>query len=217
MGKSSYAPRHAKALLPWFAVFLENVVPLVPRKNKATVMDKIRLKDKEFELFIPEKEINAAIAEMAQKIKADVEDVNPLFVAMLNGAFMFAAELMKQMDANCEITFARYSSYCGTSTTGCIREVMPVQADVKGRVVILLDDIIDTGYTMQYVKDKLLREGAASVRTASMLLKPDSLKCDLKPDYIGLKISSEFIVGYGLDYDGQGRAYRDIYRVTDNN
>ena len=180
-------------------------------------MDKIRLKDREFELFIPEKEINAAIAKMAQKIKADVGDTNPLFVAMLNGAFMFAAELMKQMDTNCEITFARYYSYCGTSTTGCIREVMPVQADVKGKVVILLDDIIDTGYTMQYVRDKLLGEGAASVRMASMLFKPDSLRCDLKPDYVGMEIPTEFIVGYGLDYDGVGRTYRDIYRVTDNN
>ena len=171
-------------------------------------MDKIRLKDKEFELFIPEKEIKEAIAKMAEQIKADVGDSTPLFVGVLNGAFMFTAELMRQMDTHYEITFARYSSYRGLNTTGVVREIMPVQADVKGRTLILLEDIIDTGYTMQ-----LRNDGAADVRLATMLFKPDSLKCDLKPDYVGIRIPSDFIVGYGLDYDEMGRAYRDIYKV----
>ena len=179
-------------------------------------MDKIRLKDKEFELFIPEKEIKEAIAKMAEQIKADVGDSNPLFVGVLNGAFMFTAELMRQMDTHYEITFARYSSYRGLNTTGVVREIMPVPADVKGRTLILLEDIIDTGYTMQFVMDKLRNDGAADVKLATMLFKPDSLKCDLKPDYVGLQIPSDFIVGYGLDYDEMGRAYRDIYKVTVN-
>ncbi|WP_455641153.1 phosphoribosyltransferase [Parabacteroides sp.] len=178
-------------------------------------MDKIRLHDKEFELFIPEKEIKEAIAKVAGQIKADVGDTNPLFVGILNGAFMFTAELMRQMDAHYEITFARYSSYHGLSSTGVVREIMPVQADVKGRTLILLEDIIDTGYTMQFVMDKLKNDGAADVRLATMLFKPDSLKCDLRPDYVGLQIPSDFIVGYGLDYNDLGRAYRDIYRVID--
>lgn len=147
-------------------------------------MDKIRLKDKEFELFIPEKEIKDAIAKMAKQIKADVGDTNPLFVGILNGAFMFTAELMRQMDTYYEITFARYSSYRGLNSTGVVREIMPVQADVKGRTLILLEDIIDTGYTMQFVMDKLRNDGAADVKLATMLFKPDSLKCDLKPDYV---------------------------------
>ena len=104
-------------------------------------MDKIRLKDKEFELFIPEKEIKDAIAKMAKQIKADVGDTNPLFVGILNGAFMFTAELMRQMDTYYEITFARYSSYRGLNSTGVVREIMPVQADVKGRTLILLEDV----------------------------------------------------------------------------
>lgn len=178
-------------------------------------MDKIRLHDKEFELFIPEKEIKEAIAKVARQIKADVGDTNPLFVGILNGAFMFTAELMRQMDAHYEITFARYSSYHGISSTGVVREIMPVQADVKGCTLILLEDIIDTGYTMQFVMDKLKNDGAADVRLATMLFKPDSLKCDLRPDYVGLQIPSDFIVGYGLDYDDLGRAYRDIYKVID--
>lgn len=180
-------------------------------------MDKIRLKDKEFELFIPEKEIKEAIARMAREIKTDVGDSNPLFVGILNGGFMFAAELMKEMDVRYEITFARYSSYRGLNTTGVVREIMPVQVDVKGRTLILLEDIIDTGYTMQFVMDKLRNDRATDVKLATMLFKPDSMKCDLKPDYVGLQIPSDFIVGYGLDYDGMGRGYRDIYKVTDDN
>ena len=140
-------------------------------------MDRIRLKDKEFELFIPEEEIKDAIAKVAERIREDVKGTNPLFVGILNGAFMFTAELMRQLNEPYEITFARYSSYKGTSTTGVVREIMPVQADVKGRTLIMIEDIID---------------------------------------YIGIRIPSDFIVGYGLDYDEMGRAYRNIYKIIDN-
>ena len=156
-------------------------------------MDRIRLKDKEFELFIPEEEIKDAIAKVAERIREDVKGTNPLFVGILNGA-----------------------SYKGTSTTGVVREIMPVQADVKGRTLIMIEDIIDTGFTMQYVMDKLRKDGAADVKLATMLFKPDSLRCNLKPDYIGIRIPSDFIVGYGLDYDEMGRAYRNIYKIIDN-
>ncbi len=178
-------------------------------------MDRIRLKDKEFELFIPEKEIQAAIVRMAERIKAEVGDSNPLFVGVLTGAFMFTAELMKQLNASYEITFARYSSYQGMKTTGVLHEIMPVQVDITGRTVILLEDIIDTGYTMKYLKDKLMHDGASEVKLATMLFKPDSLQCDLTPDYVGMEIPSDFIVGYGLDYDDMGRTYRDIYKVVE--
>ena len=127
-------------------------------------MDKILLKDKEFSLFIPDTELQAAIARMADRIKADVAGNNPLFVGILNGAFMFTADLMREMDASYEVTFARYSSYQGTSSTCHVKEIMPVQADVRGRMVILLEDVIDTGYTMNYVVRKLRDEGAADVR-----------------------------------------------------
>ena len=169
-------------------------------------MDRIRLKDKEFELFIPEEEIKDAIAKVAERIREDVKGTNPLFVGILNGAFMFTAELMRQLNEPYEITFARYSSYKGTSTTGVVREIMPVQADVKGRTLIMIEDIIDTGF----------KDGAADVKLATMLFKPDSLRCNLRPDYIGIRIPSDFIVGYGLDYDEMGRAYRNIYKIIDN-
>ena len=99
---------------------------------------------------------------------------------------------------------------------GVVREIMPVQADVKGRTLIMIEDIIDTGFTMQYVMDKLRKDGAADVKLATMLFKPDSLRCNLRPDYIGIRIPSDFIVGYGLDYDEMGRAYRNIYKIIDN-
>ena len=187
-------------MLLHFFVHRRKSCTFVPSKIRRN-MDRIRLKDKEFELFIPEEEIKEAIAKVAERIRADVEGTHPLFVGILNGAFMFTAELMRQLNEPYEITFARYSSYKGTSTTGVVREIMPVQADVKGRTLILIEDIIDTGFTMQYVMDKLRKDGAADVKLATMLFKPDSLKCDLKPDYIGIRIPSDFIVGYGLDYD----------------
>lgn len=178
-------------------------------------MDKIRLKEKEFELFIPEQEIKEAIAKMAERIRADMAGTDPLFVCILNGAFMFTAELMRQLDVPSELAFARYSSYRGTCSTGTVNEVMPLQADIKGRTLILMEDIIDTGLTMNFVMNKFRNEGAADVKLATMLFKPDSLKCDLSPDYVGLQIPSDFIVGYGLDYEELGRAYRNIYKIVE--
>lgn len=178
-------------------------------------MDKIRLKDKEFELFIPESKILEAVDKMACRIKEDVGDRNPLFVAILNGAFMFASDLMKALNGDYELTFARYSSYRGLNSTGKIHEIMPVQTDIKNRTVVLVEDVIDTGLTMDLVMSKFREEGVADVRLATMLFKPDALKCKLKPDYIGLMIPNDFIVGHGLDYDELGRAYRDVYKVAD--
>jgi hypoxanthine phosphoribosyltransferase len=177
-------------------------------------MDRIRLRDKEFKLFIPEKKIQGAIGNVAEQIKNDLSDRNPLFVGVLNGAFMFVAELMRQLNGPYELAFARYSSYKGTSTTGCVHEIMPLTVDVKGRTIVLLEDVVDTGYTMQYVMNKLRKEGAEDVRLATLLFKPDALLCDLKPDYVGFEIPNDFIVGYGLDYDEMGRAYRDIYSIV---
>lgn len=178
-------------------------------------MERIRLKDKEFELFIPEQELLKAISGMAEHIKTDVKDKNPLFVCVLKGAFMFTAELMRQLDVPYEITFAYYSSYHGLSTTGTVKEILPIQSEIKGRTIILLEDIIDTGLTMQYVMAKLKEEGAADVRLATLLFKPDSLKCNLIPDYVGLQIPPDFVIGFGMDYDDLGRAYKDIYKLAE--
>lgn len=178
-------------------------------------MDRIQLKDKEFELYIPERDIKKAIENVAAQIKRDIEGQNPLFVGILNGAFMFIADIMYYLNGPYELTFARYASYHGTSTTGKLTEIMPVKSDVKGRSIILLEDIIDTGYTMKHIIKKLKDDGAADVKLATMLFKPDALRHDIKPDYVGIEIANDFIVGYGLDYDELGRAYRDIYKVVE--
>ena len=139
-------------MLLHFFVHRRKSCTFVPSKTER-FMDRIRLKDKEFELFIPEEEIKDAIAKVAERIREDVKGTNPLFVGILNGAFMFTAELMRQLNEPYEITFARYSSYKGTSTTGVVREIMPVQADVKGRTLIMIEDIIDTGHTAKFLMD----------------------------------------------------------------
>ncbi len=175
----------------------------------------IHLKDKYFTPLIPYEDIKQAIARVADEIKRDLDDKNPLLVGVLNGSFMFVASLMEELDAEYEVTFAAYSSYKGVRSTGSIAEIMPIQIDFKGRTVLLLEDIVDSGLTMNFLMNKLREEGAADVRLATMLLKPEALKCDLTPDYIGLSIPNDFIVGYGLDYDGLGRGLKDIYKVVE--
>ncbi|MDR3267798.1 MAG: hypoxanthine phosphoribosyltransferase [Tannerella sp.] len=175
--------------------------------------NKIRLKDKAFELFIPEKEIVTIITGMAAAIRRDIEGQNPLFVGILNGAYLFTAELMSHLPPACELTFAAYSSYQGTHSNGVVRETLPIREDIRNRSVILLEDVVDTGLTMQYVIRKVREAGASDVRLATMLFKPASLKCDLKPDYVGLEIGEDFVVGFGLDYDGLGRTSRNIYKI----
>lgn len=182
--------------------------------KKPRKMSRIRLKDKTFELFIPEKEIHEAEARLAARIEKEIGHTDPLFVAILNGAFMFTAGLMRELNALYEVTFARYASYSGTESTGTLREIMPVGVPLQGRTVVLLEDIVDTGFTMRRVVDLFRREGAADVRLATLLFKPDALRCDLEPDYTGIRIPDRFVVGYGLDYDGLGRAYRDIYKLA---
>jgi hypoxanthine phosphoribosyltransferase len=177
--------------------------------------ERIILKDKTFELYISEKQLVDAISKMAIRICNDFQDKDPLFVGILNGAFMFVSELMSKMPPTCELTFAAYSSYHGTKSAGIVQELLPIRGNKQGRPVILLEDIIDSGLTMQYVTNRLRSEGVEDVRLATMLIKPGSLKCDLKPDYVGMEIEDDFIVGFGLDYDGLGRTSRNIYKIVE--
>jgi hypoxanthine phosphoribosyltransferase len=179
-------------------------------------MLRIQLNNKQFELFVTEERLSEAIAGMAVKIKEDIDLVNPLFIGILNGAFMFIADLMRHLNGPYELTFARYLSYRGTASSGRLQEIMPVSADVRGRNLILLEDIVDSGYTMYCLKSKFMAGGANEVRVATMLFKPAALQYDAKPDYAAMEIPNDFIVGHGLDYDGMGRAYRDIYRIVNN-
>ncbi|MCK9343351.1 MAG: hypoxanthine phosphoribosyltransferase [Massilibacteroides sp.] len=178
-------------------------------------METIRIKDKAFKPYIPEAKVKTAIANMAKEIKKDIEGKDPLFTCILNGSFMFVADLMKELDGTYEMAFARYSSYQGTDSTGKVREIMPLKTNIKGRTIFLLEDIVETGTTMRFVMDKLRSQGAAEVKLATMLYKPTEMCNGITPDYVAMEISNEFIVGYGLDYDGFGRGLKDIYQICD--
>lgn len=176
-------------------------------------MKSVKIRDKEFDLFIPEEDILNAINKVAEKINKDLDGKNPLFVCILNGSFMFASELMKRVTIPCEISFVRMASYQGTKSTGKIKEVYGLEEDIKDRNVVIIEDIVDTGHTMSLIIDQLSCEEPKDLKIATLLFKPQALKNDVKLDYIALEIPNDFIVGFGLDYDGYGRNLADIYKI----
>ena len=177
-------------------------------------MKRIQLLDKEFVLSIPASDIKKAIWEMAMKINQDLHDKNPLMVCILNGSFMFSADLMKLIEFPCEISFVKLSSYQGMGSTGEVKQLIGLKENVEGRTVVLLEDIVDTGVTIENLVEQLKSQKPEEVRVATMLFKPEACTRDIKLDYVGMEIPNEFIVGYGLDYDGYGRNLPDIYTVV---
>jgi len=179
-------------------------------------MGNIQIKDKFFGLSIPESDILKAVKAVANQINTDLAGSNPLFICVLNGAFMFAADLMKEISFPCEITFIKLSSYEGLYTSGSVKEIIGLNESVVGRNVVVVEDIVDTGITMERILESLHAKGAKDIHIATFLQKPDALQRDIKIDYIAMKIPNDFIVGYGLDYDGYGRNLKDIYTVVSN-
>jgi len=177
-------------------------------------METILIKDRHFALSISESEIQQAVKRVAEQMNKELEGTNPLFICVLNGAFMFAGDLMKYFNLPCEITFVKLSSYAGLYTTGEVKEVMGLSESVVGRNVVVVEDIVDTGITIDRILTSLNAKGAKSIKVATFLQKPDALKCNIKIDYVAIKIPNDFIVGYGLDYDGYGRNLKDIYTVV---
>lgn len=173
----------------------------------------IALGDKSFRLYITEQQILSAVRQMADRINQDYASKIPLIVPILNGSFMFASDLVKHLTCQCEISFIKASSYRGTTSTGELTSLIGINEDVKGRDIILVEDIIDTGHTLAKIVPATEALGPASVKVATLLFKPKALKTDLRIDYVGMEIPNEFIVGYGLDYDGLGRNLREIYQV----
>ncbi len=178
-------------------------------------MERIQVKDKSFGIFIPEDEILKRIREIGQDISREMVGQRPLLLAVLNGSFMFAADLIRAIDLPCEITFVRMSSYEGTSSTGNVKELIGLKEDIEGRTVIIVEDIIDSGLTMKELLGILRGKHPRDLRIASLLVKPGNLKVDLDINYRCFDIPNDFIVGYGLDYDGEGRNLRDIYKVCE--
>ena len=177
-------------------------------------MGTIKVKDREFEIFLKEEDIQKEIKRVASEINRDYKDKEPLFLCILNGSFMFAADLLKDVNIPCNVSFVKVASYVGTDTTGKVKELMGLQEDVSGRHVIIVEDIVDTGYTMRDVLESLAEKKAASVNVCALLCKPDKLKVDINLKYLAMNIPNGFIVGYGLDYDGFGRNSRDIYKIV---
>lgn len=174
-------------------------------------MQRVTLKDKTFVPYITSDKILESVKQVALKINADLANENPLFLVVLNGSFMFAADLLKEVTIPCEISFIKLASYHGTSSTGTVTEMIGLTEEVKGRTVIVVEDIVDTGVTIEKLVLLLTKKEVKQIKIASFLLKPDAYKKATKIDYVGMEIPNDFVVGYGLDYDGLGRNMKDIY------
>ncbi|OIQ21492.1 MAG: hypoxanthine phosphoribosyltransferase [Flavobacterium sp. MedPE-SWcel] len=173
----------------------------------------IQLHDKYFVPFINAAQIDAAIAKMAQDIEKDMGDETPVFIGVLNGAFMVVSDFMKQYKKDCEVSFIKLASYEGTTSTNEVKELIGLNQDLKGRTVVILEDIIDTGNTIVELKKTLETKELKALKIATLFFKPEAYTKDIKLDYIGFEIPNKFIVGYGLDYDGLGRNIPEIYQL----
>ncbi len=171
----------------------------------------ITVQDKTFVPFLPAAELGARTAELARRLDEDYEDKNPLFVVVLKGAFLFAAELFKHLKVPCEITFVRLSSYQKTESTGRVKQIIGLEESVQNRHVVIVEDIVDTGLTMAQLTAQLADRGAASVEIATLLHKPDALREDIRLRYVGFEIENRFVVGFGLDYEEQGRNLDGVF------
>ena len=178
-------------------------------------MSIVKIKDKTFRTFIPEDQSAQSVKAVAERINRDLAGKNPLFIAVLNGSFIFAADLMRNITIPCEISFVKLASYQGTTSTGVIKEVIGLNEDLAGRTVVILEDIVDTGFTIKRMIETLGTRGPESVHICTLLLKPGKLQVPLNVEYAAMEIPNDFIVGYGLDYDQQGRNLRDIYTLVE--
>ena len=178
-------------------------------------MKNVQVKDKEFSLYISGEKIKKQVKRVATAINEELAEKRPLFLVVLNGAFMFAADLLREIDIPCEVSFVRVSSYEGTSSTGNIKELIGLNENIEGRTLVIVEDIIDSGITMREMLRMLKEKNPADVRVASLFVKPDNLKVDLDIHYLCFDIANDFIVGYGLDYDQEGRNLPDIYQIVE--
>jgi hypoxanthine phosphoribosyltransferase len=173
----------------------------------------VALHDKTFELYIHQKDIVQTIAELAHTIAADYAGKRPLFLSVLNGSFMFTADLLRHYTGECEVSFVKLASYQGTTTTGAIKELIGINEDIKNRDIILLEDIVDTGNTIEALFAALEPHAPASIKVATLLYKLEAYTKTFPIDYKAITIPNKFVVGFGLDYDGLGRNLPNIYQL----
>lgn len=175
----------------------------------------VQVWDKKFAQSISSEKIDQAVQKVADRINKDLKGKNPLFLVVLNGAFMFASDLFKKINIDCEVSFVKLSSYVGTKSTNTVRELIGLDRVLTGRTVVVVEDIIDTGITMAHTLPLLKKLEAKEVRIATLLFKPDAFQKDYHIDYVGIKIPNDFIIGYGLDYDGLARNLPEIYTLVE--
>jgi hypoxanthine phosphoribosyltransferase len=179
-------------------------------------MDKVILHDKQFEPFIGVAELNAAIEKVAEKVATRYADSVPLFMGVLNGGYFFASELLKRLPITCEITFVKVASYHGTKSTGTVSQLIGLNERITGRHVVVVEDIVDTGNTIEHIVESLREKNPASIAIASLLLKPEVYRKKIPIDFVAMEIPNVFVVGSGLDHDGLGRNLPGIYRIVNN-
>lgn len=176
----------------------------------------VQVLDKHFVPYLSEQEIQQRIAELAQQISADYEGKQPIFIGILNGSFIFAADLFKSITTPASISFIKLVSYKGTTSTGTVITSIGLEEDLTDKHVIIVEDIVDTGKTMSEFIPNLQKQQPASVKICTLLQKPEALQFPLEVDYVGFKIPNKFVVGYGLDYDGYGRNHREIFQIAES-
>ncbi len=180
-------------------------------------MKSIQLYNKTFKLYLPYEDIQMAVDNVAKTINKELKDVDtPIFLGVLTGSFMFLGDLMKRIDIPCDVVFIRVASYEGTSSTGEVKQILGLTKSVKDRTIVIVEDIVDTGTTITELHQILKDAGAKEIKICTLLFKPDNYKGNLKIDYPALEIPSDFIVGYGLDYNQLGRQYKDIYVIDED-
>ena len=178
-------------------------------------MSIVKIKDKTFQTSIPEAEIKHRVKELAIKISNDMKGKNPLLLGVLNGSFIFAADLMREMTIPCEISFVKLASYQGITSTGKVHEVLGINENLSGRDIVIVEDIVDTGRTMKQMVESLGTRNPASIHICTLFVKPDKLEEPLDIEYAAFSIPNDFILGYGLDYDQQGRWLKEIYTLVE--
>ncbi|MGM9476465.1 hypoxanthine phosphoribosyltransferase [Pedobacter sp. GSP4] len=178
-------------------------------------MHKIQVEDKEFEIFLENDTLNKRIRLLGIQMNVDYEKKCPLFIGVLNGSFLFMADLIKEINVPCEVAFMRVASYEGTASTGKVKELIGLPENIEGRDIIVVEDIVDTGLTLSHILKTIKEKKPASIKVSTLLLKPSALQHEIEElEYVGFEIPNEFVVGYGLDYNGLGRNLTDIYRAT---
>ncbi len=174
-------------------------------------MKTVQILDKEFKVFVKAKKIDECIERMAKQMDQDFKYKDPIFLGILNGSFMFVSDLFKHLTIDCQISFLKLASYQGTTSSGSVKRLVGLNEDIKDTTVIILEDIIDTGVTRENSMRQLKGYEPAEIKVASLTYKPSAYTKDIPIDYVGFEIPNDFIVGYGLDYDGYGRNLKDLY------